>query len=465
MSYLDAAVLLGATMLATMWWSARAGRRWLRGGAVLVAAACALQLLVEDAYWQFAPLYALLLAMSALVFRARSDRAASRLSRTVVAILSLVALSPWMMFLPVPQLPAPRGPYGVGTDVFRWIDEGRAEAATDDPRDRRHIVVQVWYPAEAGARGPSPPYIDGLGHLPTFVSLIPSVAMRRYDRIDTHAVGGAPLAAAKQRWPVVLFSPGYGAPRAFYTGVTADLASRGFVVLAVDHPYESAVTELADGRVVTPRERFLPDDPDHTRYMSVQLEVRTADLLSVLERISQPDGLGERLRDRLDLERIAAAGHSFGGASAVAMMAQDQRIAAAANIDGTLYAPLPDQQLRRPFLLLESDHEDSGHSRRFFDGNQRLMDNLLGAGYRFEIDAANHYSFTDAPLFFSPPARFALAMWLGGRRGPQDTQRATGDILVAFLTASLGLSPADVEAAASRHGEIRGGRLFRPPSQ
>ncbi|WP_280220668.1 hypothetical protein [Nocardia neocaledoniensis] len=41
---------------------------------------------------------------------------------------------------------------------------------------------------------------------------------------------------------MVLFSPGYGAPRAFYSGLVADLASRGLIVLAPDHPNEVAVT-------------------------------------------------------------------------------------------------------------------------------------------------------------------------------------------------------------------------------
>src|SRR5439155_13246403 len=51
-------------------------------------------------------------------------------------------------------------------------------------------------------------------------------------------------------WPVLLFLPGWGSPRESYSALCADLASRGYVVMALSHPYESAVSVLADGRVV-----------------------------------------------------------------------------------------------------------------------------------------------------------------------------------------------------------------------
>src|ERR1044071_4235586 len=97
------------------------------------------------------------------------------------------------------------------------------------------------------------------------------------------------------------------------------------------------------------------------------------------------------------------------------------------------YGALPDQHLQRPVLLLESDRRETPHSPAYLDGNLRLIRNLGAVAYRFEIHAANHYSFTDAPLFFSPPARLALALWIGGSRGAEDTQRAATDLLAAFL--------------------------------
>jgi hypothetical protein len=96
-------------------------------------------------------------------------------------------------------------------------------------------------------------------------------------------------------------------------------------------------------------------------------------------------------------------------------------------------------------------------------GNGKL---LAGAtsGQRYEIKRANHFSFTDAPLFFSPPGGWLLARVIGGERGPADTQRAAADIVAAFLSRPLGLAPADVAATAARYRGIVGGAVTPAPA-
>jgi len=465
-SVLDGAIVLVAVGLALAAAATRrVGARVVSGVSAMLLAACAFQLWREGFYWQFLPVYSLLAGLLALGWRRGRPapsplppRALAWLGRGGVAGLALAALLAWS-FPPVPELPAPHGPYAVGTQVFRWVDSERAEDATADPDDRRSVVVQAWYPAAAGegAAGPSR-YIDGLERLPDFVSLIPGLVMRRYDRIDTHARLDAPVAAQRERWPVVLFSPGYGASRAFYSGLLADLASRGFVVLALDHSYEAPVVELADGRLATPVVRFLPDDPDRLRYMGARQAVRAADLRFVAGRVGEPGAFGPRLSQRLDPRRIAAIGHSFGGASAVEAAMEDARIRAAANIDGTLYGHAATGALPVPFLLLESDHRETRHSRHYLDGNLALVRHARAGGYRYQIAEANHYGFTDVPLYLSAPARFAAAALIGGSRGPARTQAATNDVLAAFLAGLSMDAPGDgVAAAAARHAGVSGG--------
>jgi predicted dienelactone hydrolase len=421
-------------------------RRW---AVAATAALAALQLLVEGVYWHFAPLYLLLLVVAVW------PGPRIRWARASRALLVAIAVAPWLAVVPVPSLPEPTGPYPVGSHVFRWVDPSRPEGATDAPDDRRNVIVQAWYPATADGPREGDPYMDGLGRLPPFVSLLPREAMLYYGSIDTHARRDATPAAG--RWPVILFSPGYGAPRAFYTGMVADLASRGFVVLAVDHPYESALTELADGRLATTIERFDPAEPDRTRYMARQLDLRAADVRHVVDRALAEDSLGA-LSGHLDTTRLAVIGHSFGGATAALVAADDPRVKAAANLDGTPYGTLPERTLRRPFLLIESDLSGTAHGPRYREGNQRLLSNRRAAAYRFEIREANHYSFTDAPYLFAWPARLAFGWWLGGTRDAGDAQRVSADLVVAFLNASSGGVDA-VEATALRHANIGGGRL------
>jgi hypothetical protein len=42
-----------------------------------------------------------------------------------------------------------RGPYSTGTIEDFWVDENRGELTTADPTDKRHVMVQIWYPTEA----------------------------------------------------------------------------------------------------------------------------------------------------------------------------------------------------------------------------------------------------------------------------------------------------------------------------
>jgi len=418
----------------------------------------ALQLLSERFYWQFLPLYLLFPLSAALAVvlgirpRTGARPVAARVAVAVLAVISLPALAP----VPVPRLPEPTGSYAVGSQIFRWVDEQRAEPA--NPAERRNVVVQAWYPSE-GSSGRQYVYIDGEGELPAGVSGMPGPLMRGYESIDTHAFAEVDVSDDRQRWPVVLFSPGYRAPRAFYTELVTDLASRGFVVLAVDHPYDSAVTELADGRIVTTE----PDPPSSAdaeaeAAMAERQHTRAADLRFVIDQLARPDLLGS-LADRMDTDHIAAVGHSLGGASALAAFADDPRIAAAVDIDGTLYADLPERTLTRPVLLLESDHDRTDHPQLYLDSTNTLLGNLAAPGYRYELGGTDHFGFTDAPFFLARPARWALAGFPGGPRDPADTQRTTNALIEAFLREPLGDPPADLAATAAAHADVTGGPI------
>jgi hypothetical protein len=89
----------------------------------------------------------------------------------------------------------------------------------------------------------------------------------------------------RARWPVLVFSPGWGTPREAYTGLASDLASRGYVVVLLSHPYETPASLLADGRVVdqSPRAGILSAN------MADMSAIRTADSSFVLDQLTQLD--------------------------------------------------------------------------------------------------------------------------------------------------------------------------------
>jgi dienelactone hydrolase len=463
MSVIDV-LLVGAILVVAGWrvFARKRGRKFLRPAPVVLAALALLQVAVEGFYWQLLPGYFVIAVLAVLsIFRHADATPINGLMRLAgqiaLVILMGAVLAPWMLFLPVPQLTKPGGPYAVGTHIWRWVDTSRLEEATEDPADKRNVVVQAWYPAAPGAKGPHSTYVDGIGRLPSNVSVLPSFVMAHYDRIDTHGIVDAPVSTDRPTWPVVVFQNGYGAMRAGYTALITDLASRGYVVLAIDNPYEAAVTELADGRIATTVEKVAPGDPDKLNFMQGRLQLRIADVGFVLDQLARPDAVGPNLDDHLDLDHIGAVGHSLGGATSAAAMDHDPRIKAAVNIDGTLYGPISGERTPRPFLLIESDYAETNHSDLYQKGNQAFFDQFTGGDYRYQIARANHYSFTDLFLFFAPPGRFAASLLIGGARGPAETQRATVDILDAFLRGPLKGSPADVAVAAAKYQGVAGG--------
>ena len=139
-----------------------------------------------------------------------------------------------------------------------------------------------------------------------------------------------------------------------YSGLCADLASRGYVVVALSHPYESAVSVLADGRVVG----TIAGASVFGANMADMTPIRAADSRFVLDQLSRLAQVepGSPLVGHLDVGHTGIVGHSMGGAAAAQVVAEDPRFLVGVNLDGTLPAALAaGWHLGVPFLWLQSD--------------------------------------------------------------------------------------------------------------
>lgn len=413
------------------------------------------QFLINGYYWQFLPTYWLILFLVVSVFFLKriNNKTQKRLLPIALAFFILASIVPWSIFLLIPKLTEPQGSYKVGTRIFRWVDFTRAEEITSDPNDRRNVVVQAWYPTVLEAKGAHSNYLDGMGNLPEKVGVIPSFIFDHYNQIETYGALHAPISKAQTQWPVVLFLTGNGAARAFYTSLATGLASYGYVVLTIDHPYEAMVTQLADGTVVTPIEIFLKDEPDLTKFMKRRLDLRIADTQFVINQLDNPKAFPNNFLSSLDQNRIVIAGHSLGGACAAVAMALDSRIKAAANIDGTLYGELPKPNGKRPFLLLESNKSEIDRFLRYENGNRKFFKQFEG-GSRYEMIEADHYSFTDAPLLLAFPTRFLAGRFLEFGNIPTKTHHATTGILNAFFYDALSGKTSGIDSVAGHYQGI-----------
>lgn len=417
--------------------------RWLYWAALGLVA---LHLIVEGYRWQMVPAYLLVTAISlpAVVrafVRRGTEKARNRAPRLVrlaggmAACLSVVLSAALAALFPMFELPAPTGPHAVGRTTFHLTDAAREEPFTPAGSDRRELMVQVWYPAEPVPGAAPARYIAGglraLRALARSLDL-PPFLFDHLARIRAHAVAEAPVAEdARGDFPVLVYSHGYGAGFASQnTVLMEELASRGYAVFSIAHPYEAAAVAYPDGRVVPPEPRqyatwMAEAEPLFSGWMASRgtLEERdrwqrvmawplanrslrlwtddTRFVLDEIERLQTGTGPYEAhpLAGRLDLGRLGALGMSFGGSTAGQIILEDPRVKAGVNLDGAMFGEASQRSLGRPFLIMSS-----ADSPGLFDP---VFAMAAGPAYHADIAGARHFDYSDLGLW-SP-----LFKWVG----------------------------------------------------
>jgi len=247
-----------------------------------------------------------------------------------------------------PRLPEPTGRCPVGTTSLWLTDTSRPDPWAAGVT-ARELMVSLWYPAMP-SDGPRAEYMtpaESVLHLTSRdIAGVPPGAL---STVRTNAVSSAPPAGRQRSRPLVVLSPGFTNSRSALTGLAEDLASHDYVVAGIDHAYESFGTAFPDGRVTTCLARETRRRGEG--FWEKLSAGRAADISFVLDQLTgaRPDWPAAAL---IDPSRIAMAGHSIGGAAAIAALLADSRIRAGIDMDGTIHAPIPDPGLSRPFLFL-----------------------------------------------------------------------------------------------------------------
>ncbi|MFE2944331.1 alpha/beta hydrolase family protein [Streptomyces sp. NPDC059255] len=246
------------------------------------------------------------------------------------------------------ELPRPTGPYGVGRDTLRLVDQDRTDPWVPESGPRR-LLVSMYYPAAPGTGRPAP-YLTAdearaflVNNGVTGSLAEPMSATRVHSRLDARALPG--------RYPLVVLSPGFSLSRLTLSLLAEDLTSRGYVVALVDHAYESFGTSWPDGSFTS----CVACEVHGEEGKPAVADVRSADVSFLLDRLTGARPAWERAR-LIDRSRIGMAGHSIGGDSAEQTMSDDPRVLAGVNMDGSFHRKEPGAGVAgRPFLLLGTD--------------------------------------------------------------------------------------------------------------
>ncbi|KAL3470871.1 Alpha/Beta hydrolase protein [Aspergillus californicus] len=195
-------------------------------------------------------------------------------------------------------------------------------------------------------------------------------------------------------YPLLIFSPALGTTRLFYNILAQAIASQGYIVLSIDHPYDTEFLEFSNGDIIfglNLTDAQIPLDV-HTRARDVSFVI---DQLSTPSGLSTLLGLPNRTVEWLRTDRVGVYGHSLGGAAAADAMGFDSRIVAGINFDGTMYGPVIETGLHNQSFLIfghENKTQDTDSTWKEFWGNTRG-----GWQLELELEGAQHYTFSDLP--------------------------------------------------------------------
>lgn len=130
-------------------------------------------------------------------------------------------------------LPSPTGPYAVGRTTLHLVDRSRPDPWVPEATNRE-LMVSLYYPSRPGRKGPARYATEAEAKLLLAAyGLQDVVPAATFSGTRTHSLPDARTVLG--RYPLVLLSPGIDAPRYILTALAEDLASRGYVVAAIDH--------------------------------------------------------------------------------------------------------------------------------------------------------------------------------------------------------------------------------------
>ncbi len=193
-----------------------------------------------------------------------------------------------------PELAA-RGDYVVGVQTLEFVNPGQVDIlnlSAENPTATydRPLTVEVWYPAIlAENQAELVAYEETLGRADQPDSLVPFTFTGR-------AARDADLNTTDAPYPLIIISHGYPGSRYMMTYLAENLASKGYVVAAIDHT-ESTFRDVAN--------------------FGSTLYHRALDQEFVLEQMAQISAGDGFFAGTIDADNTAIIGYSMGGYGAL----------------------------------------------------------------------------------------------------------------------------------------------------
>jgi pimeloyl-ACP methyl ester carboxylesterase len=289
-------------------------------------------------------------------------------------------------------IPRPTGQYSVGKTqhVFDHTTLDDPMAPPESNRIGSFFVVTILYPTNrVPAENISLKYMDH--ELAVQIEAGWQIPTGELQRLYTHIQWQPPVlkgSPSNEQLPNLLFSPGAGMPCSSSTVVQAEMASRGYTVLCIDHPGESPYLQTPNtdyGTYGIP----INDDWADIDFVYRVNEIRKSDLDAL---IALSPGLAEPYGAPSNQSTYLHFGFSMGGSIGTHLTSSHDSVLAGLNFDGAFIDALFNETVNahKPFLMLRNDQDMSGDPT--WDYFQAVQ---TGWWEHLKVSDARHLDFSD----------------------------------------------------------------------
>jgi dienelactone hydrolase len=300
----------------------------------------------------------------------------------------------------------PTGQFQVGFEDFHWINshicpdptapsDKKAYFSQGNKRFCRELMTRIYYPAKPTSDDISPypaAPTTALDEVLQTIKQPPQVAQAEICRQQLSQIrinAKAHLPYLKQSFPVILFSPGAIDNAEENTSTLINLASHGYIVVAINGAFLTPLT-FPDDRTV-PANTDLPT----ARLITTLYRMKLVDLNFVYEKIlHEHSHKQDSIFRYMDITHLGLLGHSAGGSAVIAMTrTRPGKIAATVALDA------PNQTDPKINLLLKQAHITFPSAFDIFDGfNTPVMQ--IHSSYASTFLSAPSKAFTLLPNNF-----------------------------------------------------------------
>lgn len=358
-----------------------------------------------------------------------------------------------------PFLPIPTGNFQIGSIELFLTDTTRKDKFKK--KDFRRIYVKIWYPAL-----PSPNHKTDLYLQNYSAELITDIFaskdfsaewLNEIKKTRTYTFAEAAIDTSLSEYPILIFTPGYYFGMAeLYSAFMEELASHGYIVCSVNHPYEQpymkfpnndevyikkkrtqwAYLQLVIANWFQFRKKDSHDNIDRiTRYYHKMLnrfdnalDLWVDDTQFFIDYIfhEKSQGNSHGIISYFNTEQIGAFGQSFGGAVTGQLCLLDERVKAGLNMDCFQFGDIIDNRLNQPFMLMQSDYQPTWNM-----GNTINFENTKEDFCLLSIPNASHFIFSDGAVLPYHSVEFKNRM-IGEVDGHFAMQKINGYMLDFF---------------------------------